>query len=80
MTRRIDAALTRIQRAQDHIQAEISRWRDPNSMFSRGLSNEGFNGGYLEALRDVEAVLRGNPPGQRFPEAWREPHPQQKTK
>jgi hypothetical protein len=32
------------------------------SMFARGLSSEGWVGGYLAALSDIEAVLSGNPP------------------
>ncbi len=46
-----------LKRAQKAVRAEIKGNRDGGDKFSCGLSNEGFAGGYLEALRDVEAML-----------------------
>lgn len=35
--------------------------------YARGLASEGYAGGYLQALRDVEAALKGySPSGSRY--------------
>lgn len=49
------------------VQAEIVGNRGAGSnMFARGLSAEGFAGGYLQALDDIDAALvRGYPSDHR---------------
>lgn len=42
------------------------------SKFGRGLASEGWHGGYAEALRDVDAMLRHGSPSDR-PGYWRQP-------
>lgn len=49
--------LKRIAAAQKRVSAEIAA-NAKHGMFAAGLSNEGFAGGYLAALNDVEAALR----------------------
>ena len=47
--------------ARTKVRAEIEGNRHgvaAESMFARGLANEGWAGGYLQALDDVEALLR----------------------
>lgn len=34
----------------------------PDTFYGRGLSTEGWVGGYLQALDDIDAVLRDVPP------------------
>jgi hypothetical protein len=54
----LDEALRRVN-------ADISVNSKDGGMFGRGLANEGFAGGYAEALRDVDAVLRHGHPSDR---------------
>ncbi len=37
---------------------------DRSSMYSRGLSPEGWNAGYMAALSDVGLLLNGNDPAE----------------
>ena len=39
---------------------------DQNSLYSRGLSSEGFAGGYYACLCDIQLVLNGIIPQKRF--------------
>lgn len=41
------------------IQHEIGASIDRSNRFSSGLAYEGYNGGYLDALRDVTLALNG---------------------
>lgn len=50
--------LKRIDRAITKVQEEISAHAKNGGLYSRGLASEGFAGGYLQALFDVEAALR----------------------
>lgn len=50
--------LKRIEKVRAVVMAEISGNRgDGSNMYARGMSMEGFAGGYLQALDDVEAAL-----------------------
>jgi hypothetical protein len=49
--------LKRIDAVRKLVEAEISSNRG-NSPFANALSTEGFAGGYLQALNDVEGALR----------------------
>jgi hypothetical protein len=50
---------------RNEVMKEISANRD-GGKFARGLSAEGFAGGYLQALDDIEAALRhGHPSDHR---------------
>lgn len=61
--------LKRIDAARKRVQAEISGNASDGGKFARGLANEGFAGGYLAALDDVEAALRHGYPSAR-PNYW----------
>lgn len=56
---------SRIKAALERVNAEIRRTTDQTSMYSRGLSSEGWSGGYAAALRDVQLVLNGVKPQTR---------------
>lgn len=49
----------KLARAQVRLQAEMRGHGE--GKYARGLSSEGWAGGYAQALRDVDALLRGNP-------------------
>lgn len=57
--------LKRIDAARQQVLAEISRNASQGGKFAAGLANEGFAGGYLAALDDVEAALRHGYPNDR---------------
>jgi hypothetical protein len=40
--------------------------------FAAGMANEGYAGGYLDALNHVQLALNGVPPGGRYSRAWDE--------
>ena len=63
--------LKRLDKALAKVNADISANSQGGGMFARGLANEGFAGGYAEALRDVDAVLRHGHPSDRR-RYWRE--------
>lgn len=48
---------TRIRRAAERVEARISQHN--GSLYARGLSREGYLGGYAQALSDVQLVLDG---------------------
>lgn len=54
MTRSILRAL---RKAQTKVTAEIDGFAAGGDKFTRGLANEGWAGGYRQALYDVEAML-----------------------
>lgn len=63
--------LKRLRSARARIDAKFAAERDPNNVYQRGLSREGWDGGYLAALNDVEALLlHGNPTDER--RYWRD--------
>ena len=71
--RRNPGPKTRIRGALVRVQEEIqglSRGVVSDSMYARGLSREGYSGGYERALQDVLLVLDGVLPNTRS--YWRE--------
>lgn len=53
------------------IEADLAREHSDLSHFGRGLQREGFVGGYLEALRDVFAMIDGySNVNSRFASYW----------
>lgn len=60
---------TKIKHALDAVHEQM-RVTTSNDKYSRGLSGEGYAGGYAAALSDVLLVLDGCPPCVR-PEYWR---------
>ena len=54
-----------IKAAQDRINAEIRAQTDRTNKFSVGQAYEGYQGGYLAALSDVQLVLNGVRPNTR---------------
>ena len=58
--------LKRIAVARDRVRAEIANNAAHGGKFAAGLASEGYAGGYLAALDDVEAALRhGHPTDHR---------------
>ncbi len=51
-----------LRRALTNVSAEIRGNAELGAHIDRGLSGEGFAGGYRQALYDVEGALRGFPP------------------
>lgn len=66
--------VTRIKRALERVSAHIERQTDRNSVYSRGLAREGYDGGYAQALSDVLLTLRGVMPN-RHPQWWEDTPP-----
>jgi hypothetical protein len=54
----LDDAMRRVREGVFAIRGE--------GLYSRGLASEGYNGGYLEALHDVDAVLRHGYPADKL--------------
>ena len=50
--------------ALENIGSEIRSTRNESSLFSRGLSGEGYNAGYRDALHDVINALNGVTPNR----------------
>lgn len=60
------AVLERIAAVRRIVSDEVTANRFSGEKFAIGLSNEGFAGGYLQALDDVEAaLLHGHPSDHR---------------
>lgn len=62
----------KINHVVDAVSKEIAGQTDQNNMYSRGLSGEGYRGGYRQALWDVLQALNGDVPSGRFARYWRE--------
>ncbi len=45
-----------------NVEQEIRDIQNPNDLFSKGLANEGYLGGYLDALMDIQLALNGISP------------------
>ena len=54
--------LKRIAIARKNVQKEISGNASSGRFYAAGLASEGYAGGYLEALDDVDAALRHGHP------------------
>jgi len=65
----------KIKIVMKNVQNQIRIATDQDSLFSRGLSREGYDGGYEAALSDVMLALNGVKPCNRpnfWPEFWKE--------
>jgi hypothetical protein len=51
--------------AAERVEREIAASTNQKDKYSRGLSYEGYAGGYLAALRDVQLVINGVLPSTR---------------
>lgn len=66
--------IKKIGEVSESINAELSADIAGKGMYARGLSTEGFIGGYLEALRDVQGFVHGyTNASNRFAKCWKEP-------
>lgn len=54
--------LKRIDLVREVVSAEISANASSGGLYARGMSMEGFAGGYLACLDDVEGALRHGDP------------------
>jgi len=61
--------IRKLDRAIQRINGEIAIKTDQDNLYSRGLSREGYHGGYADALSDVRLMLNGTTPCRR-PEYW----------
>ncbi|QYW02781.1 hypothetical protein CPT_Marzo_263 [Stenotrophomonas phage Marzo] len=69
LTRKIEDVHEGVQAAM----AGLLKGQEGN-MYARGLSTEGWNGGYQQALRDVQAYIQGyHNCGSRYVELWKAP-------
>jgi len=59
-----------IDAAMENVRREISDNAAHGGRFAAGLAGEGYAGGYLAALSDVQLLLNGAPPCVR-PNYWR---------
>ena len=64
--------IRKISKAINRVNKQIANQTDQSSLYSRGLSREGYLGGYLQALMDVIAVLRKVPVSHIMRDYWRE--------
>lgn len=58
--KRLDKALANVRADINKLARRGGEGRD--GQYARGLANEGFAGGYAEALRDVDAIIRHGHP------------------
>lgn len=71
---RVREFLPLLRAARDRVQEEINGQARDGGLYARGLSTEGFRGGYREALLDVDAMLtHGYPTDAR--NYWNKRHP-----
>lgn len=65
-----------IKRKLNHVAQAVSKelaaQTDQNSLYAKGLSSEGYQGGYRQALWDVLQALNGGVPNGRFARYWEE--------
>jgi hypothetical protein len=57
--------IRKVARARKRVEELIQRETDRTNRFSGGLSGEGWNGGYRQALDDVMLALNGVEPSTR---------------
>jgi hypothetical protein len=62
----------RIEMAANRVREEMTGQIDPGNRFSRGLSPEGFLGGYLKALQDVTTFLNSGSVSAENRRFWRD--------
>lgn len=74
--------IRKMEDVQDGVQAAVaaSLKGHEGNMYVRGLSTEGWDGGYQQALRDVQAFIGGyTNVNSRYCELWRG-HPKRRKK
>lgn len=54
-----------INRVADRVNADIAAYSEGGGKYRRGLAREGYLGGYLQALRDVDLASSGARPNTR---------------
>ncbi len=54
-----------LRKVIDNITEELKPRSQSDNMYRRGLSTEGYQGGYRDALYDVQLALEGNKPNRR---------------
>ena len=54
-----------IKQVMSKVDRDIAGYSSSGSLYARGLSREGYNGGYSEALSDVLLALNGVLPKRR---------------
>ncbi len=54
--------LKSLRKIREGMSQKISDNTDQSDLYSRGLSTEGWNGGYIACLDDVELALNGTQP------------------
>lgn len=63
----------KLNKVTQKVRKRINDSTDRDSLYSRGLSVEGYNGGYIQALSDVRLVLDGiHPNSSRFADFWKD--------
>jgi len=62
---RAKGIIRKVQKARKRVNELINQETDRSNRFSGGLSGEGWNGGYRQALDDVLLVLNGVEPRTR---------------
>ena len=60
--------------ALEGVNKDIAGHASRGGMYARGLASEGYNGGYADALRDVQLALQGGRPARNnwWPEAQKD--------
>ena len=56
----------KLDRAIKKLGAEIASDYESKGFFGRGMSREGYQGGYEQALMDVELALNGTQPNTKY--------------
>ena len=59
-----------ISKVYDFIREERAEGIDRNSVYSRGFSMEGYDGGYLQALSDIQLFMNDVIPNSRYKRFW----------
>lgn len=54
---------TALRIVRKDVQTRIAAQTDQSNLYSRGLAYEGYNGGYLQCLNDIEQALNKVKPG-----------------
>ena len=52
-----------------HVRGQVRNLSEGGGMYARGIASEGYDGGYLQALSDVQIALNGVCPNQRYKSA-----------
>jgi len=60
----------KVEVARNRMGEKIARNTDQNSLYSRGLSREGYRGGYEQCLMDVGLLMIGLQPYGRDRSLW----------